>query len=63
MCFSTIQKEINAFYGKYSTETGLDITEVRKRLDKSFFFWFNLIAGEIQLKGEVYEKRFYTHIV
>ena len=30
-----IQKEINAFYGKYSTETGLDITEVRKRLDKS----------------------------
>lgn len=31
----SIQKEINAFYGKYSTETGLDITEVRKRLDKS----------------------------
>ena len=30
-----IEKEINAFYGKYSTETGLDITEVKKRLDKS----------------------------
>ena len=30
-----IEKEINAFYGKYATETGLDITEVRKRLDKS----------------------------
>ena len=28
-----LEKEINAFYGKYSTETGLDITEVRKRLD------------------------------
>ena len=31
----SIEKEINAFYGKYATETGLDITEVRKRLDKS----------------------------
>ena len=30
-----IEKEINAFYGKYATETGLDITEVKKRLDKS----------------------------
>lgn len=30
-----IEKEINAFYGKYATEKGLDITEVKKRLDKS----------------------------
>ena len=30
-----IEKEINAFYGKYATETGLDVTEVKKRLDKS----------------------------
>lgn len=31
----SIQNEIYTFYGKYATETGLDITEVRKRLDKS----------------------------
>ena len=31
----SVQKEINAFYGKYSTETGLSLEEVRKRLDKS----------------------------
>ena len=31
----SIQNEIYTFYGKYSTETGLNITEVRKRLDKS----------------------------
>jgi len=31
----SIQNEIYAFYGKYATETGLDITEVRKRLDKT----------------------------
>lgn len=29
----SLEKEINAFYGKYATETGLDITEVRKRLN------------------------------
>lgn len=28
-----LEKEINAFYGKYATETGLDLTEVRKRLN------------------------------
>lgn len=29
----SLEKEINAFYGKYATETGLDLTEVRKRLN------------------------------
>ena len=30
-----IEKEINAFYGKYQKETGLSLEDVRKRLDKS----------------------------
>lgn len=50
-----LEKEINAFYGKYSTETGLDITEVRKRLDpkelKTFKEQLKLYYDEVKRLG------------
>lgn len=51
----TIEKEINAFYGKYATETGLDITEVRKRLTpeelKDFKTQLKLYYDEVKRLG------------
>ena len=50
-----LEKEINAFYGKYVTETGLDITEVRKRLNpkelKSFKEQLNRYYSEVKRLG------------
>ena len=50
-----LEKEINAFYGKYSTETGLDLTEVRKRLNpkelKSFKEQLSLYYKEVKRLG------------
>lgn len=50
-----LEKEINALYGKYSTETGLDITEVRKRLDpkelKTFKEQLKLYYDEVKRLG------------
>ena len=53
--YKEIEKEINAFYGKYSTETGLDITEVRKRLNpqelKEFKAQLKLYYDEVKRLG------------
>ena len=53
--YKEIEKEINAFYGKYSTETGLDITEVRKRLNpqelKEFKEQLRLYYDEVKRLG------------
>jgi len=53
--YKEIEKEINAFYGKYSTETGLDITEVRKRLNpqelKEFKEQLKLYYDEVKRLG------------
>lgn len=51
----SIEKEINAFYGKYATETGLDLTEVRKRLNpeelKDFKKQLTLYYDEVKRLG------------
>lgn len=51
----SLEKEINAFYGKYATETGLDLTDVRKRLNpkelKSFKEQLNRYYSEVQRLG------------
>ena len=51
----SLEKEINAFYGKYATETGLDLTEVRKRLNpkelKDFKTQLKKYYDEVQRLG------------
>lgn len=50
-----LEKEVNAFYGKYATETGLDLTEVRKRLNpkelKDFKTQLKKYYDEVQRLG------------
>ena len=51
----SLEKEINAFYGKYATETGLDLTDVRKRLNpkelKDFKTQLKKYYDEVQRLG------------